>query len=190
MGIFSAKKLDDATLVSGCVSNDRRCQEALYRKYFKTLFYMGLRYTSDEDLVQEITHDAFIKVFKSIDKYQFTGSFEGWLRKIMFHCVVDHFRSKKSPRFIELDDVRQILDESAVGHWDTEELLSHISALPDTHKTVFNMFALEGYSHQEIAKKINVSEGTSKWYLNQARTLLKEKINHQKDPNSKSIKTR
>ncbi len=180
MGIFSTKILDDATLISGCVSNDRKCQEGLYRKYFPILYRMGLRYTADEDLIQEITHDAFLKVFKNIAKYQFTGSFEGWMRKIMFHCVVDHFRSKKSPRFIELDDVRQILDDTVVPQWDTEELNNHINALPDTPKTVFNMFALEGYSHQEIAQKIGLSEGTSKWYLNQARTLLKEMLAQKK----------
>ncbi|MEP7323098.1 MAG: sigma-70 family RNA polymerase sigma factor [Saprospiraceae bacterium] len=180
MGIFSNKIKDDSNLLSGCVANDRKSQEGLYRKYFSTLFYMGKRYTTDEDLIQEITHDAFVKIFKNISKYQNTGSFEGWIRKIMFHCVVDHFRSKKSPRFIELDEVRQILEETAIPSWDTEELYAHINALPDTHKMVFNMFALEGYSHQEIATKIGVSEGTSKWYLNQARTLIKEKISQKK----------
>lgn len=180
MGIFSNKIKDDSNLIAGCVANDRKSQEGLYRKHFSTLFYMGKRYTTDEDLIQEITHDAFVKIFKNISKYQNTGSFEGWIRKIMFHCVVDHFRSKKSPRFIELDEVRQILDDTAIPSWDTEELHAHINALPDTHKMVFNMFALEGYSHQEIAAKIGVSEGTSKWYLNQARTLIKEKITQKK----------
>ncbi|MEO5581279.1 MAG: RNA polymerase sigma factor [Saprospiraceae bacterium] len=180
MGIFSNKIKDVSNLIHGCVANDRKSQEELYRRYFSTLFYLGKRYTMDEDLIQEITHDAFIKIFKNISKYQNTGSFEGWIRKIMFHCVVDHFRSKKSPRFIELDEVRQILDDTAIPSWDTEELYIHINALPDTHKMVFNMFALEGYSHQEIAAKIGVSEGTSKWYLNQARGLIKEKIAQKK----------
>jgi RNA polymerase sigma-70 factor (ECF subfamily) len=184
MGIFSTKITDDTTLIQGCMANDRKCQEALYRKYFATLFYLGMRYTQDEDLVQEITHDAFMKIYKNISKYQFTGSFEGWIRKIMFHCVVDHFRAKKSPRFIELDEVRQILEDTATPQWDTEELYSHINTLPETHKTVFNMFALEGYSHQEIAQKIGISEGTSKWYLNQARTLIKEKIAQKKSNES------
>jgi len=176
MKLFKPKVPDDAVLIAGCVANERKSQEQLYRKYFNNLFRMGLRYTSDEDLVQELTHDAFLKVFKNIAKYQFTGSFEGWLKKIMFHCVVDHFRSKKSPRFIALDDIRQIFEESSAPQWDTEELFNHINSLPENHKLVFNLFAIEGYSHQEIAQQMGVSEGTSKWYLNQARTLLKEKI--------------
>ncbi|MBP6794340.1 MAG: sigma-70 family RNA polymerase sigma factor [Saprospiraceae bacterium] len=180
MGIFSPKVLDDKSLVEGCVANNRVHQEKLYRKYFATLFRMGLRYTSDKELIQEITHDAFIKVFKNIAKYQFTGSFEGWIKKIMFHCIVDHFRAKKTPRFIELDDVRTILEESSAPQWDTEELFDHINNLPDTHKSVFYMYAIEGYAHQEIGQKLNMSEGTSKWYLNQARNLLKEKISQKK----------
>ncbi len=180
MKFFKQTIPDDASLISGSISNDRRSQEKLYRKYFNRLFTMGLRYTSDEDLVQEITHDAFLKAFKNLEKYQFAGSFEGWLRKIMFHCVVDHFRAKKSPRFIELDDIRQLFDESAALPWETEELIGHINALPDNHKTVFNLFAIEGYSHQEIAEKMGISEGTSKWYLNQARTILKGKIAQKK----------
>lgn len=180
MGIFSPKVSDDKTLIEGCISNNRIYQEKLYRKYFNTLFRLGMRYTSDETLLQEITHDAFLKIFKNIAKYQFTGSFEGWIKKIMFHCVVDHFRSKKSLKFIELDDVRTMLDDAPASNWDTEELIGYINGLPDTHKSVFNMYAIEGYAHLEIAQKLGMSEGTSKWYLNQARSLLKEKIEQKK----------
>ncbi len=176
MGIFKKKVTDDAALIAGCITNDRRMQEGLYRKYFSTLFYMGLKYTQDEDLVQELTHDAFIKVFKNIHKYQSIGSFEGWMRKIMFHCVVDHFRAKKNPRFIEIEEIRQMLDNNTGNQIDFDDLIQDINGLPEVHKNVFNMFAIEGYSHQEIAQKIGITEGTSKWYLNQARTLLKEKI--------------
>ncbi|MEP7266619.1 MAG: sigma-70 family RNA polymerase sigma factor [Saprospiraceae bacterium] len=180
MGIFSAKKLDDKTLIEGCISNDRKCQEKLYRKYFDTLYKMGFRYTTDQELIMEITHDAFMKVFKNIPKYQFTGSFEGWMKKIMYHSVVDHFRSKKSLKFLELDEVRTLNDDNLAASWDADELFGYINALPDTHKSVFNMYAIEGYAHQEIGQKLGISEGTSKWYLHQARTLLKEKIAQKK----------
>jgi RNA polymerase sigma factor (sigma-70 family) len=179
MGLLT-KQLDEKAIIEGCASNNRKYQEMLYRKYFRILFSIGLRYSSDQDLVQEIVHDAFIKIFKNIPKYQFTGSFEGWLKKIMFHCVVDQFRSKKNLRFLELDDVRTVLEDTSAPAWDTEELIGYINNLPDTHRTVFNMYAIEGYAHLEIGEKMGFSEGTSKWYLNQARTILKEKLAQKK----------
>ena len=135
-----------------------------------------MRYSRTTFEAEDILQDSYIKIFQNIDSYNLEFSFEGWIKKIMFHCIVDHFRAKKTPRFIELDDVRTILEESSAPQWDTEELFDHINNLPDTHKSVFYMYAIEGYAHQEIGQKLNMSEGTSKWYLNQARNLLKEKI--------------
>jgi RNA polymerase sigma factor (sigma-70 family) len=166
-------------LVDGCKQNDRRMQEALYKRYFADMLRMCRRYTHSDDLSAEIINTAFLKVFQKIDTYTYSGSLEGWVRRIVYHCVADHFRGTgKYRHFIVFEDSPKESTSSVQNGNDLEEkeLLRLIDHLPNTSASVFRLYALEGFSHAEIAEKLQMSEGNSKWHLFQARKKLQESI--------------
>lgn len=163
-------------LVAGCLRNDRIWQERLYKTYFKMAFQMCYSHIKDEDRCITILNNGFLKVFKKIDSYQHRGSLESWIRKIIYHCLIDEIRSSNSRTSnIELSD--NILAENSILEEIFEsELLKLLDELPKSTAMVFKLFATEGYSHDEIANKMNISIGTSKWHVSHAREILKQKI--------------
>lgn len=170
-------KHSDAELFQGCLKNDRLSQERLYRKYFPVMSAMCYQYTRDEDEVLSIINDGFLKVFTKIETYNGTGSFVGWIRKIVFNCLSDFFKVKnRSIRFIMLEDQERVQAEKVHDNFYYDELLSLIQSIPDKHAKVFELYAIEGMKHDEIGKMLGMKTGTSKWYLNQARNILKEKL--------------
>ena len=168
-------------LISGCLKNDRTSQETLYRHYFTRMFRMCMRYTSDEDLAMQIVNDGFLKVFMKIDSFRYEGSLEGWIRKLVFHALSDHFRKKKNQfRFIGLENSHKVeFANNAITNLQLEEILNLIKTLPEVNRKVFELFALEGFSHADIADQMGISEGTSRWYLSKARKQLKELLHKQ-----------
>ncbi len=169
-------------LILGCRKNDRDIQEALYLKYFDTMLRMCMRYTSREDAAVDIVNNGFLKVFKKIDSYESRGSLEGWIRRCVYHCLCDFFRKEKREiRFLEMKDhAHPSVSNSGLPSLYMEDLLEIIEDLPDISKRVFTLFAIEGYSHKEIGVKLEMSEGTSKWHVSNARKLLKEKVSKYK----------
>ncbi len=165
--------MDERALIEGCVSNDRRCQEALYRQYFPAMLRMCLRYTSDREEALTIINDAFLRAYKKMHTFGFKGSFEGWLRRLVFHSLSDHFRRKTDGvRFFRLEDWDQPRRSDALARLFLEDLLQLIEEVPPASQQVFRLYAIEGLSHREIAERLGISEGTSKWHLAQARKLL------------------
>jgi len=126
--------------------------------------------------VLSIINDGFLKVFTRIDTYNRTGSLVGWIRKVVFNCLSDYFKVKnRSIRFIMLED--QVNSHPEIhDHFYYDELLALIQSIPEKHAKVFELYAIEGLKHDEIGKLLGMKEGTSKWYLNQARIILKEKL--------------
>ena len=176
------QKYTDEELVEGCLRNDRQIQEQLYRKYFGSMIAMCMRHTSDREVAMTIVNNGFLRVFKKIDKYSFQGSFEGWIRRIVYHSVSDYFRSNSNTlRFLEIEDRHKPMDSKALDNLYLADLLAMVDDLPPATKEVFRLYAIEGYTHVEIAKKINISEGTSKWHLSAARKKLKTMIDKQKE---------
>jgi RNA polymerase sigma factor (sigma-70 family) len=165
-------------LVSGCVKNDRKCQELMYRKYFATMLRTCMRYTSDKELALQLVNDGFLRVFQKIEMYHHTGSLEGWIRRIVFHAVADHFRSKKEKvHFIELEDyIHPAVEQQQHDHLLLDELMLLVQKLPDASRHVFVKFAMEGLSHQEIADELTISVGTSKWHVSHARQVLQDAL--------------
>ncbi len=172
----------DEDLIKGCIDNNRKSQELLYKKYFPKMAMLCRKYTTEDDVSGVIINDAFLSVFKNIDKFQQKGSFEGWIRKITFNTLADYFRKEnKQIKFLTIEDhvTTSNLKENSILEY--EDLLAKVDKLQGTFKDVFVKFSIEGYNHKEIGEELHISEGTSKWYLSEARKKLQNLIS----PNNK-----
>jgi len=168
-----------AKLINDCRANDRSAQELLYKRYYGKMMAMCMRYTGNRDDAMEVLNAGFLKVFKSLDSYRSNGSFDGWVYRIIYNSVIDKLRSRmKEIKTVEVDNDMTIsgIDSSSIQQLYVQDLMGLLNALPEATRVVFNMFAIEGYQHNEISERLNISEGTSKWHVNQARKLLKERI--------------
>lgn len=166
-------------MIKLCTQNDRKGQEYIYRCFFSSMHRMCLKYTHDEDELISIINDGFLKAFKKIEQFQFNGSFEGWLRRVVFSTLADYFRKKnRGVAFLEIQD-NGATDAEALNKLYFEDLISYLHVLPETTKKVFIKFHLEGYAHNEIAEDLRISEGTSKWHVFQARQILKDHLTKQ-----------
>jgi RNA polymerase sigma factor (sigma-70 family) len=176
--------------IEGCFRNDRKAQEALYMHFFDKMFALCKRHTSDDELAVSILNDGFLKIFKNIHQYKNNGSFEGWVRRIVFNTLSDHFRSQKNQVHLVLEEIQSNTPASnpeIIENLRCEDIIHLIEDLPEKPKEVLYLFAIEGYSHKEISTLLDIPEGTSKWYLTTARTLLKEKMGNNFLINSKAI---
>ncbi|MFW5915953.1 MAG: RNA polymerase sigma factor [Bacteroidota bacterium] len=166
----------DSELIQGCRNNDRKYQELLYRKFAKKMYGICMSYAKDRSMAQEILQDGFVKVFKKIDTFKEEGSLEGWIRRIITNTALDYLR-QKSKLYEFIDDNREVeeerLDNSILEKINADGIFNMIKQLPEGAKAVFNLYAVEGYSHKEIAEKLEITEGTSKSQFKRARSQLK-----------------
>ncbi len=177
MSIFSKKIWTEDELLDGCAANDRRAQEAFYRRFFPEMWRMTIRRTADEDQAMEIVNAGFLRAFQKIHTFERRGSLEGWLRRLVWHALADFFRERKRyVRFLVFEERDQKIAERGADRMQADDLLRMVAQLPPASRKVFEMFAIEGFSHLEIAAELGISEGTSKWHLNNARTLLKSEL--------------
>lgn len=135
------------------------------------------RYIDHYEQAEEVLNNGFLRAFQKIDQYTFQGSFEGWLRKIVFHSVSDYV--KQNTRYNEkimLVEKDEYVHKDHADKMYYEQLLLLVQQLPDATRSVFNMYIMEGFSHKEIGKMLGISEGTSKWHLSEGRRILKDKI--------------
>ncbi|MEC5147797.1 RNA polymerase sigma factor [Chitinophaga sp. 212800010-3] len=165
-------------LIAGCCRKERNSQEMLYRNFFAYALSICLRYAQNRDEAIEIMNDGFLKIFQHIQSFDTSRSFKTWLAKIMVNTAIDFLRGKK--KLVFTDDFSQLQDpgtnEKAIDKLSYDELLKHIQALPPAYRTVFNLYVMEGFQHQEIAQILRISEGTSKSNLFKAKKILKERI--------------
>ena len=176
------KTYSEQDLVAGCVRNERRFQELLYRQYFPKMMSMCMRYTNDRDIAMQIVNNGFLRVFKKINQFSFKGSLEGRIRRLVYHSVSDYFKKhSKYVRFLVLEERDDSIRQTALDDLYFQDVLSLVDMLPAATKEVFRLFAIEGYSHAEIAKRQGISVGTSKWHLSAARKRLKELLEQNKD---------
>jgi len=179
-----AEQYSEKALVEGCVKNDRYFQELLYRKYFDRMMRMCLRYTQDKDVAMEIVNNGFLRVFKKLHTFAFAGSLEGWIRRLVFHSLSDYFKkNRKTAQILEMEDRDMPTKDSALNTLYLEDLLKLVELLPAATREVFRLYAIEGYTHAEIAERVNISIGTSKWHLATARKKLKQLIRAQNNTN-------
>jgi RNA polymerase sigma-70 factor (ECF subfamily) len=165
-------------IINGCIMGDRKMQYMLYQRYAQPMFALCLRYAKDYHMAEDILQDGFIKVFRFIGNFRKEGSFEGWLRRIFINTAIENLR--KSVHLFSIVNEEgtpiDVKDENVFDGLEVNDMLEMIQSLSPGYRTVFNLYAIEGYSHKEIAEMLQISEGTSKSQLARARQLLIEKV--------------
>jgi RNA polymerase sigma factor (sigma-70 family) len=167
---------EDLELLRGCLENDRRLQKQLYKKYFKNMFLICLSYSGDRVEAKDILQEAFIKVFTNLRNFNTKNSLEGWIRRIVTNTAIDYFRKRK--RLVFQDEFPDEPEEDERGSFTLQDftndvILHYVKQLPDGARVIFNLFAIEGLPHKEIADRLSIKEGTSKSQYKRARNLLK-----------------
>jgi RNA polymerase sigma factor (sigma-70 family) len=173
------EEINDDDLIRGCRENNRKSQEMLYRRYARVMFNLCLIYESDRDNAKDILQEGFIKIFRSIDSFDRKGSLKGWMKKIITNTAIDHYRKNHNEsQFIPIENIVQPFsnEESVSSILDTEDIISQVNRLPDGARIIFQLYAIEGYSHKEIADLLHISEGTSKSQISRAKQLLQQWI--------------
>ncbi len=166
-------------LIEGCIKGSRQSQTKLYNLYMQKMFVVCLRYCNNREEAEEVLQEGFMKVFEFLNQYKFEGSFEGWIRKIMVNCALQKYRSKRQLRLVVDIDTTEVTGtgyDETISKIGTKELLNMIQQLPPAYRMVFNLFVFEGMKHREIAELLNISEGTSKSNLSDARHLLQKAV--------------
>ncbi|MEQ8245042.1 sigma-70 family RNA polymerase sigma factor [Fulvivirga sp.] len=173
----SELELED--LLKSCRKGLRSSQDQLYKLYFGYAMGICLRYSNHREEAVEIVNDGFMKVFNNLDKYTFGKSFKAWMRRIMVNASIDYYR-KNEKHYHSLDIAYanyQETEETALEMLSAQEIIAAIQKLPASYRVVFNLFAIEGYKHEEIAAKLNITAGTSKSNLSIARDKLRKILN-------------
>jgi len=174
------KESDLFMLIKDCMANSRSAQKRLYDIYSPAAYGVVKRYLyNNETAAKEVLNDSFYKIFTKLGQYTFQGAFEGWIRRIVVNTVTDYLRKniKDDQVHKEVQPDDGFVDSDSVGNLSYKELLQVVATLPEAQLTVFNLFVFENYPHKEIATLIGITENNSRWYLNDARKRLKEKIN-------------
>lgn len=176
-----------AELIDGCLKEERRAQQRVYELFYGKMMAVCLRYTKNADQAKDILQDGFIKVFRSVDKFNRAGSFEGWIRRIMVNTAIDHFRRTKNS-YLLLGEERSIEDfgdqdeEDILAEEESEDILdlkpadiiNAMQKLTPAYRTVFNLYVFEELTHKEIADMLGINIGTSKSNLAKAKHNLKK----------------
>lgn len=179
--------VDDEQLLDACARNDRRAQYRLYSQCYSFLMGICIRYTVSRDDAEDLLNRSFLKILQNIGGRRKEVPFGLWARRITINTIIDEFRKKrKEAAQTEIVDFTERADEydsvtvnSYLRKVEAEQLQALIDKLPETSRQVFNLFAVDGFSHKEISAMLGMSEGTSKWHMNNARTRLKEMIAQQ-----------
>lgn len=174
----------DNRLIQQCISGDRKAQLRLYDQCYSYMMSISLRYCKDHQEAGSRLNLAFLKVLQHLDQFDHSGSFKAWVSKITLRSIIDEFRSQQKHYQVNVYQGQSITEnawpQGEVNHIlediDADHLMKMIQQLSPMDNQVFNMFAIDGYSHKEIGAMLNISEGTSKWHVFEARKKLRESI--------------
>lgn len=172
-------------ILKGCLSGDRLSQEHLYKMFSSRMFGLCLQYSDNYDDARDILQEGFIKVFTKLRQYDGRGSFEGWIRRIMINTALEKYRSQTRLYPLNDRDVKgqDVLQEDVLDNLAARDLVRLMQQLPPRYRMVFNLYAIEGYSHREVSEIMGISVGTSKSNLSRARQILREKVNRYRETN-------
>ena len=173
-------------LIERCQKKDIQAQGTLYKLYAGKMFSLCLKYSKNYAEAEDNLQDAFLTIFNKIDQYKSKGSFEGWMKRIVINTALQRYRKESVLDVIKDDNIKDEVVEVDDENLSLDFLLSIIQKLPDKYRLVFNLYVLDGFSHKEIAKMLNISVGTSKSNLSRARVILKEKIEEDQFKNKKT----
>ncbi len=179
---FKIYRAKEDELIKGCLRRDRNAQKLLYDTYSSKMYGLCYRYVKDVMEAEDILVTAFMKVFDKIAQFKSEGSFEGWIRRIVVNEALTYLRRHRSMYLeTELEQADREPDYNSLSdHLEAEDLLKMIQELPTGYRIVFNLYAIDGYSHKEIAEQLGISENTSKSRLSRARVYL-QKVLQDKD---------
>jgi RNA polymerase sigma factor (sigma-70 family) len=185
--------LNEQELLAGCREQNRIAQKRLYDAFAGKMFAISLRYTKNRDDAEDVLQDAFIKIYENIGTFRGECPLEFWIRSIVVNTALKQLRKQK--HLLDLDDIESqenqlSTPETTLSSFQSQQLMEFIQALPNGCRTVFNLYAIEGYQHNEIAKLLGISEGTSKSQYARARTLLQQKLSIEQRFDDESIRKR
>lgn len=166
-------------IIRGCIENDARSQKELYQRFCGAMMGICVRYAPTVHEAEDLLQEGFIKVFRKIHTFEGKGYLAGWIKRVMVNTCLTYYRDTKNLRmYAELDEevLKEEADFDVLAQLSADDLVRKIQKLPDGFRVVFNMYAIEGFSHQEIADKLEISVGTSKSQLSRARAYLKKII--------------
>ncbi len=172
--------MSDQQIIEGCARNERKAQQELYNRYSHFLLGVCLRYATDKSEAEDILQDSFLKIFFNIKDYSGTGSFIGWLRKIAVNTAITHYHKHLKFRYyLEIEEYVSV--ESGVSSFEedlftSDELFRVLNELPAGYRMVFNLYAVEGYKHKEIATMLGIDTNTSKSQYSRAKAAIREKL--------------
>jgi RNA polymerase sigma factor (sigma-70 family) len=172
--------MSDRQIIEGCAKHNRKAQQILYDKYSRFLLGVCLRYATDRAEAEDILQDSFLKIFFSIRDFSGTGSFIGWLRKVAVNTAITHYHKNLKYRY-HIDIENYVSTETGVSSFEedfytSDELYKILNELPAGYRMVFNLYAIEGYKHKEIAKLLGIDTNTSKSQYSRARAVIREKL--------------
>lgn len=172
------RQYDDQELVKGVLQGSAAHQSALYRQYSVPMFRVVLRFSRDRAEAEDMMQDGFVRVFRDMSQFRSEGALGGWIRRIMVNTALSHLRKQRDfirdiPDFSPFENMLRT-DEDFASNLDAETLLKYLQKLPPGYRAVFNLYAIDGYSHEEIAEQLGISIGTSKSQLFKAREYLKK----------------
>jgi RNA polymerase sigma-70 factor (ECF subfamily) len=185
MQLYKTKKslendmMEDIDLVQDCLKGNPRAQKALFEKFAAKMFAVCLRYMNNHDEAQDALQDGFVKIFSKLVDFKNEGVLEGWIRRVIVNTCLDAIRKNAKTKFdVSLDDVSYKLDytDNGMQGLEVEELMKLIQSMPNGYRVVFNLYAIEGYSHKEIGEKLGINENTSKSQYLRARAFLRERL--------------
>ena len=163
-------------LIKQCADNDRKAQEEIYQLFSGKLFSICLKYSKNKQEAQDNFQDGFVTIFEKIGQFKFNGSFEGWMKRVMINTVLLKYRNKTVLNIVTEDIPDEVIVDIDDDEISLDFLLNLIQSLPDRYRMVFNLYVLDGHSHKEISKMLQIAEGTSKSNLSRARATLQERI--------------
>lgn len=172
-------------LIGRCKKEERIAQEELYRKFSRVLFGLCLKYSRNKTEAEDSLHDSFMTIYEKIGQFKHKGSFEGWMKRITINTVMQKYRKTEYLSLVTEKIEEEAEVEAHETNIDLKMLLKYIQELPNKYRLTFNMYVLDGYTHQEISEQLGTSIGTSKSNLSRARIILKERI--EKDQNKSVI---
>ncbi len=169
--------MNEVSLIQECKKGNRKAQETFYNQFAPRMMGVCIRYSPDRDSANDLMQEGFIKVFYNLKEFKGTGSLEGWMRKIFINCALEKIR--KSKFTLQIQEIPSDCEDSfpsAVEELTATEMLQLIQQLPEGYRIIFNLFAIEGFTHKEISEMLNISEGTSRSQYTRARQALQKKI--------------
>ena len=167
---------EEHEIIAMAVANNRQAQQMIYNKFAPKMLGVCRQYIKDLHHAEDLMISAFMKVFVNLKKFEHKGSFEGWIRRIMINECISYIRAQKKVSFLEDEYYQEDSFNNIESNLSVDDIQFVIDALPEGYKMIFNLYAIEGYKHQEIAEMLGISEGTSKSQLSHARKMLQENI--------------